>query len=112
MDTVPWAGAVTTAKVSASPSVSEADRVPLTAVFSFVVTEPLLAVGVLLLPWLTMAWEMAQSLVSLDQLACSVKVPVPMVTLAAPPAEPAAIQAHSSEFSWPLLGLVQPPAGK
>jgi len=52
-------------------------------------------------PWLTIACEIAQELVSFDQLACSANVPVLKVTLAAPPVEPAAIQAHSSEFSWP-----------
>ncbi len=63
----------------------------------------------------TIGCEMAQALVSLDQLACSAKVPVPKVTFAAPPAVPGEIQAHSSEFSWPSyelpVWLVQPPAG-
>ncbi len=53
-------------------------------------------------PWVRMVCEMAQELVSFDQLACSAKVPVPMVTFAAPPAVPGFSQAHSSEFSWPL----------
>ena len=47
----------------------------------------------------TIGCEIAHELVSLDQLACSVNVPVAKAMLAAPPAEPAAIQAHSSEFS-------------
>ncbi len=67
------------------------------------------------LPPPTMGCEMAHALVSLDQLACSAKVPVPMVMLAAPPCVPGLIQAHSSEFSWPLkelrVLLVHPPAG-
>jgi len=64
-----------------------------------------------LLPPLTIGCEIAQELVSFDQLACSVNVPVPIATFAAPPGWPAAIQAHSSEFSEPLLAFVQPPAG-
>src|SRR6185503_12751663 len=52
-------------------------------------------------PPLTSACVIAQLLVSLDQLACCANVPVLKATLAAPPAWPAAIQAHSSEFSWP-----------
>src|SRR5579872_7066437 len=99
MVTEPWAGLATIAKLTALPAESEADRVPFTAVFSLVVTAPIIAVTVTVPPWFTMACELAQLLVSLDQLACSVKVPVPMDTLTAPPAEPAAIQAHSSEFS-------------
>src|SRR6185437_11767301 len=110
MVTEPWAGLVTIAKLMALPAESEADSVPFTGVFSLVVTEPLLAVTVTVPPWFTMTCEMAQLLVSLDQLACSVKVPVPIDTLAAPPDWPAAIQAHSSEFSSPELAI-QPPAG-
>jgi hypothetical protein len=55
--------------------------------------------AVLVLPPVTMACEIAHEFVSFDQLACWAKVPVLNATLAAPPAEPAAIQAHSSEFS-------------
>jgi hypothetical protein len=54
------------------------------------------------LPPPTIGWVIAQLLVSLDHEACSANVPVLKVMLAAPPVEPAAIQAHSSEFSWPL----------
>src|SRR6478736_8927410 len=43
-------------------------------------------------PALTSACEMAQELVSLDQLACWAKVPVLNAMFAAPPVEPAAIQ--------------------
>src|SRR5215469_9924513 len=111
MVTVPWAGLATTAKLSASPSESEPESVPFTDVFSLVLTEPLLAVGVLLPPWLTMGCEMSHWSSSFDQMDCSVKLPVPMVTLAAPPAEPGEIQAHSSPFSSPEEALVQPPAG-
>ena len=43
--TVPFAGWLTIAKVSAAPLGPLAESVPETAVFSLVVTEPLLAVG-------------------------------------------------------------------
>src|SRR6185437_1867622 len=64
----------------------------------------------------TIGCVIAQALVSFDQLACSVNVPVLMLTFAAPPGWPAAIHAHSSEFSMPLSAepltwFVQPPAG-
>ena len=48
--TEPWLGFDTMTKVSLSPSVSEAMRVPDTAMPAVVETEPLLAVGVVLLP--------------------------------------------------------------
>ena len=50
----------------------------------------------------TIAWLIAQLFVSFDHEACSAKLPVLNAMFAAPPAWPGAIQAHSSEFSWPL----------
>src|SRR5579859_2191244 len=112
MLTEPLDGFDTMANVRLSPSLSVAESVPETAVPAVVLTEPLLAVGAVLPPpWSTMGCEMSHWLSSFDQMDCSAKLPLPMVTLAAPPAWPGAIQAHSSPFSWPLEALVQPPAG-
>src|SRR5215469_2821146 len=45
-------------------------------------------------PPVTTGWEMAQPFVSLDQVDCMANVPVPIETLAAPPAVPGVSQAH------------------
>ncbi len=61
---------------------------------------------VTVLPWLpppTMACVRSHALVSLDQLACSAKVPKePNDDVGRAARGPELSQAHSSEFSWPL----------
>src|SRR3954462_6612751 len=102
---------------SAAPAESEAEICRLVAVPTVPVREPGLVTVTVLppVPPPTIAWVMAQLFVSFDHDACSANVPGADVIWAAPPVEPAAIQAHSSEFSWPLYELpvwfVQPPAG-